>query len=320
MILDNFKEIKIVSGDDMNYKIYKLKFSTGVHFGDGMLNDSMLSLKADTFFSSLCIESIKMGCLDKLIDFAKKRKFVLSDLFPYVDDKLLIPKPNIYIEPQKTGDSIQKKKAKKLKYIAIDDLGNYLNGEIDKVDSYMDKIGEVESFTKVNLTESIAKPFHVGITCYNKNSGLYIILGFEDAEIDKMISDLMLGLSVNGIGGKKYSGLGKFDFYTQSMPSELLKRIENFEKYDKKMSLSVSLPEEKELKTTLINSSYSLEKRSGFIYSLESDNNTKKKDLFVFSSGSCFENCYKGDIYDVSNGVVNHPVYRYAIPMFMGVK
>ena len=44
----------------------------------------------------------------------------------------------------------------------------------------------------------------------------------------------------------------------------------------------------------------------------------KKKDLYVFTAGSCFVNCFAGDIYDVSEGG-KHPVYRYAKPIFMGV-
>ena len=44
----------------------------------------------------------------------------------------------------------------------------------------------------------------------------------------------------------------------------------------------------------------------------------KKKTLYVFDAGSCFENSFEGAVYDVSNGG-NHPVYRYAIPMFAGL-
>ena len=37
----------------MDYKIYKLKFKTAVHFGNGMLNSSERVLRADTLFSAL---------------------------------------------------------------------------------------------------------------------------------------------------------------------------------------------------------------------------------------------------------------------------
>lgn len=43
----------------MKYKAYKLKFSTGVHFGKGTLEDTAYAFCADTLFSALCIEAVK---------------------------------------------------------------------------------------------------------------------------------------------------------------------------------------------------------------------------------------------------------------------
>ena len=87
------------------------------------------------------------------------------------------------------------------------------------------------------------------------------------------------------------------------------------------MSLSTSLPKDDELEEALENSSYLMEKRSGFIYSTSySDEFRRKKDMYVFSSGSCFENIFDGDVYDVSEGQGKHKVYRYAKPLFLGVE
>ena len=87
------------------------------------------------------------------------------------------------------------------------------------------------------------------------------------------------------------------------------------------MSLSTSLPKDADLEEALENSSYLMEKRSGFIYSTTySDEFRRKKDMYVFSSGSCFENLSDGDVYDVSEGQNTHKVYRYAKPLFLGVE
>ena len=41
----------------------------------------------------------------------------------------------------------------------------------------------------------------------------------------------------------------------------------------------------------------------------------------MFEVGSVYKNTFKGDIYDVSEANAGaHPVYRYGIPFFMGVK
>ncbi len=43
----------------MKYEIYKLKFTTGVHFGSGMLNDSGYTFQADTLNKEKPIEALK---------------------------------------------------------------------------------------------------------------------------------------------------------------------------------------------------------------------------------------------------------------------
>ena len=45
----------------------------------------------------------------------------------------------------------------------------------------------------------------------------------------------------------------------------------------------------------------------------------RKKDLYVFNSGSTFTEKFEGDICDVSSGGA-HPVYRYAKPLWLGVE
>ena len=60
-------------------------------------------------------------------------------------------------------------------------------------------------------------------------------------------------------------------------------------------------------------------KRSGFISSQTyADTFRKKKELYCFKAGSCFSHKFDGDIFDLSEGG-NHPVYRYAKPLMMGV-
>ena len=129
----------------------------------------------------------------------------------------------------------------------------------------------------------------------------------------------MMSLSYVGIGGERSSGLGKFELL-RGKPDGTLMGLLDAEEADRYMLLSSALPSDEELEAVLTGSSNRLIKRSGFAYSPFSDQSPlRKRDLYVFASGSCFVKRFAGDIYDVSDGSP-HPVYRYARAMFMGVE
>ena len=45
----------------MEYKIYKLQFSTAVHFSVNALDDCEFAMCADSFFSAMCIEFLNQS-------------------------------------------------------------------------------------------------------------------------------------------------------------------------------------------------------------------------------------------------------------------
>lgn len=334
----------------MEYKLYKLKFKTGVHFGNGLLNDSSYIVKADTIFSAMCIEALKFDKIDELYDMVNTNRLLISDTMPYIKlnenrDIFLVPKPMLYIESDKKSYYTEKKKIKNMKYIPIKNLDDYINEDINKIDEKTQNIGYFDGVTKASVRsldnkekkeknndkedknqdeENNTIPYHVGIFNYNNDVGLYMIVCHENEEINIFVKNLMENISYVGIGGKRTSGLGKFELEVVDMPDEFKERIycnENRDKFKKYMSLSVSLPKEEEIEKTLKNASYLLEKRSGFIYSTTYSNEfRRKKDLYVFSSGSCFENLFDGGIYNVAEELNTHNVYRYAKPLFLGVQ
>ena len=86
-------------------------------------------------------------------------------------------------------------------------------------------------------------------------------------------------------------------------------------KSEKNILLSTALPEDEELEQVIKDSSYLLIKRSGFVDSSEyALQQMRKRDLYVFSSGSCFAHTFSEE----RNGG-KHPVFRYAKAFFMGV-
>ena len=161
---------------------------------------------------------------------------------------------------------------------------------------------------------------------FNEGNGLYVIVGYEDDDLLYLVSDLLESLSFSGLGGRKSTGLGRFELKFGALDDTILKRLNDNSKV--KTSLSVALPTEEEILTVIENSRYKMLKRSGFVASTtyikeedKKDNSMlyfRKNDLYVFSAGSTFTKDFSGDVYDVSNNG-RHSVYRYAKPMLMGV-
>ena len=311
----------------MKRTIYKLKFETGVHFGNGSLSDSGSTFQADTLFSALCIEAVKIGGEEKInrfVDAAKVGKIKLSDSFPYIGETLFIPKPFMPLETDKNkkSDSKEKKAYKKLKYLPINKINAYLNGKLDVI-SVNKEIGRLGVSEERNVAavrgKEDAEPYHLGVYRFSEDAGLYIIVEFENDDYKKLFDELFNSLSYTGIGGKVSSGLGRFKIEEEKLPEELEKRFDNVETSKVKISLSVCLPEDEKINDVLEDAFYRIEKRSGFVASENySTSLTKKKDLYVIQAGGCFKKMFEGRIVDVSiEG--SHPVYRYAKPLFMEV-
>ena len=316
----------------MNYQIYKLKFTTGVRFGTGGLNKSAGTLSADTIFSALCQEALKYGedTLAKLVNAVRDGQLLLSDGLPYIKDRYYIPKPLMRLEYKEEGDSVVKKALKKLEYIPVDRLEQFLAGELDikkESESFKDQFGKSDLIEKVavrthdenpeKLGESA--PYAVHIFRYGEESGLYLCVGYQSDDMLLELGDLFLSMSYSGIGGKRSAGYGRFEATLQKPDPDFEKRLtaENYQSY---MMLSTGLPADSEMTAALDGTEgYKLVKRSGFVASpVYADSFRKKKDMYLMAPGSTFQKKFRGDLFDVSSGG-SHPVYRYARPVFMGV-
>ena len=302
----------------MQYSIYKLEFQTGVHFGTGMLNESAYTFQADQLFSALYIEALKMNCEKELFDCVKNGKLLFSDAFPFFGQQYMIPKPMLYVEPKVKGISEQKKKYKKIQFIPVEQLEDFLDGTMDLDGEIFKGYGTYMQQSMVNVRNNEETlPYRVGTFYFSENCGLYIIVAYESESEKTLAENLLEGLSYTGIGGKKSVGLGKFNLLRGKMSKCMQEHLERDS--NKKILLSIALPRDEELECALNGASYQLSKRSGFVASSDyADEWRKKKELFVFVSGSCFEQLFEGDVYDVSDGG-SHPVYRYAKSLFMGV-
>ncbi len=305
-------------GGAMDYVIYQLEFQAGVHFGDGMLSDTRNTFQADTLFSALYIGALKAGVEGWLYDAVSSGRLLFSDGFPYMNDCYFIPKPMIYIDSGNKGNSSDKKKVKRLKYLPEGQLEGFLSGRMELDKDPMESFGEFSQRTMASVrTEKETLPFQVGVYSYHEGNGLYVIVGYQEERLLGQVEDLLEILSYEGIGGKRASGLGRFTFKKGKNGERLLGKLKKDGAY--RMLLSAALPIKEDMELALEGASYLLEKRSGFIASdTYASEFRKKKDLYVFSAGSCFRHTFRGGVYDVSEGG-SHPVYRYGMPMFMGV-
>ena len=303
----------------MKYYILQLSFPQGVHFGQTNLDECNMTFHADTLFSALYIEAVKCGkkVADQLLQAARKGTFLISDAFPYIREKCFLPKPMLYIERNEDiGNSVLKKTAKKLGYISLENLEEYIKGDMD-IKKENNKFAEF-GYSQVKTSAAIrgrekTEPYHVGIYTYGEGNGLFFFAGMEE-ELEDTFWDVLDMLSFSGIGGKRSSGLGRF-YVEKMIPVD----SEHFEKTDAingYLLLSTALPREEEMESTLEGAEYLLEKRSGFIQSPSFDEQQRKKcDQYFFKAGSHFTKRFSGDIYQVAVGG-KHPVYRYGKPLF----
>ena len=309
----------------MEYLIFKMTFPNGIHIGKDAVSDACSTIYADTVFSAMCIEALNIGGEDKLnsfVDMAKNDRVIISDALPYIEDTLYVPKPMVRIV--RTDDSSAlKKEFKKLSYIPINYIDTYLKGNAEpvKLNDDFSSLGKAELYQKAALKlDEDNELYTVGVYHFSKNSGLYIIAGFEnnDDEAKELLTDIFNSLQYSGIGGKRTSGLGRFVCEEMAVPKEIKTMLDskNSSRY---MSLSISMAADSEIGAAVDGAMYKLIKRSGFVYSESyADTFLKKRDFYMFGAGSVFNNHFSGDIFDVSLGG-KHPVYKYGKPIMLGL-
>lgn len=304
----------------MIYQIYKMEFLNNVRFGKQSLNDTNPTLYADTLFSALYQEAMKLQKEDNFYQMVHTGNLIFSDGFPYQGKEYYLPKPYIRIEgTDKKGNSKEKKKFKKLKYIPLNKLERYLKGETTAEEFEKEQeLGYTGMKTSVAVRgKEEPEPYQVRYFTFEEGNGLYFLTKADTEEEVELLDELMMGLSYSGIGGKRHTGMGRFEYERCDVPAILRTKIEA--PSGKYMLLSTALPAENELEQVLEHAEYQLLKRSGFVASEDyADLQMRKRDLYVFQSGSCFEKTFSGQIVDVSDAG-RHPVYRYAMGIFVGV-
>lgn len=325
---------------NMNYFLCKLHFTTPLHVGNSesakSLDSSNMTICADTVFSALChtaLTTLGEDGIKKLYNYVIDNQLRISDMLPYSQDRLFIPKPFMTSKAIQVNNNKHKdrKKIKKLTHLPLDMLPDFLasiEGEKDfDVEKASCDFGIHHISTKNSIQgNDIAVPYIVGLFSFNQDSGLYIIIGYKSKEALQYILKLLRLTGISGIGGKVSSGYGKYKIIaevalSQSDKEEFqnLSQLLNLKTAENYLLLTSSIPSNHELKDVIEGSSYGLIRRGGFVNSGNSGGKqVKKQTQYFFNSGSVLAKRFNGDIYNVSNQV-KHPVYRYSKPIFMGL-
>ena len=294
----------------MTYKMYIMNFHTA-HFGAGKLDSSKMTFAAERLFSALVLEAKKMGKMEEFVSIAGQDEFVLTDAFPYKSEPFL-PKPigfPKFDQPDLTTDvkevRRQAKMAKKLQFIPLDKFDSYVKGTL-----FEDEEHAVTNIITKNQPHVDGNLFQVSTVRFRDDSSLYVIANESD-----LLNELMTSLQYTGIGGKRSSGYGQFDLTILDLPDSLKNRLTKTHQ-EPVMTLTTSLPVEKELEYAMETGSYLISKSSGFAFSTETNENYRKQDLYKFASGSTFSETFTGHIVDVRPLDFPHEVLNYAKPLF----
>lgn len=332
----------------MKHYIFKLKFETPVRFGSDTkgsgLNKVAMNCHADTLFSALCSEANLIGgqeLVEKLATCVQENKLFLSDLFPYWNDDLYLPKPILVPNSRKISpedlsyetahkNSRERKTLKKLQFIAVKDFSTYqkwLAGNIKDHGLETAQFGRSELTQKVNIREEESLPYFVNTFSFNTNAGLYFIVGVHDDGVLTFLMDLLKSLGLSGIGGKKSVGYGKF--YLLNKASDLaMARPNSDEKIiadmlqdssaNSQMTISACLPLADDI-SIVQEGTYLLIARNGFVHSnTYSKVQEKRNSVYMLNAGSCFPRRFNGDLLNLSAGG-KHPIYRYGKGLFVGL-
>lgn len=321
----------------MPYYLIKLHFNAPVHFGSSLsassLVDGEMVFRADRLFSALC-HTLAHGdpSPQKLCALAKEGKLALSDAFPWKGDEFYLPRPCLESTVQRDTDAADRKVMKKLAYLPLSAYQSFLRslsgGAALDPHSLTAHFGETYTVIHAAIQDGVdAVPYSVEQFRFDDNCGLYFLLKAEDDATFQSIHAAMRSLGISGIGGKVSSGCGSFTVALACPVGELPSpAAEHFaallDDSDAScwISLTTCLPRDDELDEALDGALFQLVRRSGFAQAVSLATPNKKREQFFLRAGATFRHRFMGDVYDVAPDGCPHPVYRYGIPLFLGVK
>ena len=322
----------------MTYYLFKLRFTSSVHFGHSLsavsLPGSEMTFCADRMFSALCQATARRSPEGprELCELVQNDQLKLSDAFPYRGEQLYLPRPCLEAKAVRDTDAADRKVMKKVAYLPLEQYPAYLQalsgGNPLDPKTLLVRVGEETTTTRVAVSDGEdALPYTVGQFRFDDGCGLYFLAGLETESAFAPLAEAIRQIGYGGIGGKISSGYGGFALLTAcpleelgNTQAKLLAEALETPQAAFWISLTTSLPKDEELEPALDGALYQIVRRGGFVQASGLGGPHKKQEQFFLAAGSTFRHTYRGDVYNVAPKGCPHPVYRYAVPMFLGVK
>jgi CRISPR-associated protein Csm4 len=350
----------------MKYVI-ELNFPGGVHFGSDFAGYGVETIQgiahSDTIFSAiintLAAVRHEFSSSQWVKDFFRTNgkinevhiPFKVSS-FGFVDIRgsahtYYIPKPLIF--PENIKDKSQKlkygKDFKQLKFISLDtfiiwqkskplDLEEIIKNENYRKSFWTEHVVTQHRTDSVNLATQV---YRTGMTFYLDYIKPFFIIDIDEEQFPfKEFLKLIHVLKYNGLGGRRTSGCGIFNFSDEnwfcidietiaeqkkinpSFPRKKSNALKNFNNIFKFSPFSHYLfSTYYPVNAALINPiAYDIVQRKGWIFSTSSCNQLKRKMCYMFSEGSIFTSQLDGKIVDVTPDEFNdHQVIRCGNPL-----
>jgi CRISPR-associated protein Csm4 len=325
----------------MHQRIVKLRFDSGLHLGEAGIGLEGCSICAhsDTLFSGLCNAwaSVYEEIDSLLLEFSDAPTLYLSSAFPFEEKEgattYYLPKPLLpaRLEGDKERRAGLGKILKEMEFIPLNLFNQWIQGdsmvlELEELKGY--KEGFKSLFSRYTLPRvqldritSASGIYHFGLVRFKEGTGLYFVVRFKD---EKALSRLQVGLEVLsevGLGGERSSGYGRFTFELIDEDLPLRKPVNP----DAYVTLSLYYPHKEELSILKGRIDYELIERKGWIDSSSIRRGYKRRPCWMFKEGSVFPQIVKGDIPNVTPGILenrgdSHKIYRYGLPFLIEAK
>ena len=347
----------------MKYVI-ELNFRNGVRFGSDVANYGVEAVQgfahSDTIFSGLINTLAETRHCYQHHDWVNKffdvddgesvePPFRLSS-FGFVDTKppdhrYYLPKPCLLPPKILPGQmNIYGKKYKRLQYIALDIFKKWQVGEILDLREIVAPDNHRQSFwveepKTQHVTDSVtlaAQIFRTGLVFYDIHIKPFFLLDLDETQFSfQEFKMLLAALQFNGLGGRRTTGCGAFEFTDEDWFCIDAASIEEMEKLNEAFSISKEIgfrnfqelfqhtPQSYYLFSTYFPQNpagdqplaYELVQRKGWFHSTMSYTQLKRKSCFMYSEGSIFKTMPAGKLVNVTPAeFTDHQIYRCGIP------
>ena len=316
-----------------NYRLYRiiLKPRSPLHIGDkeGIYNITEQFIHSDTLFSGI----INCYCMlfgndetERLVESfcSGNFPFRISSAMPRIKDAYYVYKP-LSLDLMDKLRSDDYKKVKKIRFIPEETLVNgFGHGKYQMAGQFLvpneDNIDETSAYFIEREIERVAVDrvthatnlFYYSQCVAGKDASLWFYLKVSE-DVKKNVLAAIRLLCDEGIGGERSIGLGCFDFEKLEAEEISCSNADSF------VNLSVYSPKSQEELSALTD--YELDERAGYIYSVFSNKNIKRKKIKVLTEGSTFSRIVDGRVVDVTpESFKSHRVIRYALSYLLPYK